>query len=70
MRRHSVGLVIPLAVLLLFVAPAFAGEAQWVEVKSPHFSVVTDGGEKRGRDWPFALSRCGRCLVHCWCRRT
>jgi len=50
MRRHSVGLVVPLAVLLLFVAPAFAGEAQWVEVKSPHFSVVTDGGEKRGRD--------------------
>lgn len=26
------------------------GEAPWVEVKSPHFSVVTDGGEKRGRD--------------------
>ena len=50
MRRHSFGLVVPLAVLLLFVAPAFAGEAQWVEVKSPHFSVVTDGGEKRGRD--------------------
>jgi tetratricopeptide (TPR) repeat protein len=30
--------------------PSFAGEAQWVEIKSPHFSVVTDGGEKRGRD--------------------
>jgi tetratricopeptide (TPR) repeat protein len=30
--------------------PAFAGEAQWVEVRSPNFSVVTDAGEKRGRD--------------------
>jgi tetratricopeptide (TPR) repeat protein len=30
--------------------PIFAGESQWVEVKSPHFSVVTDGGEKRGRE--------------------
>jgi hypothetical protein len=30
--------------------PASAGEAHWVEVHSPHFSVVTDAGEKRGRD--------------------
>jgi len=29
---------------------AFAGDAQWIEVKSPHFSVVTDAGEKRGRE--------------------
>lgn len=38
--------------LLCFGAtlPAFAGEAQWVEIHSPHFSVVTDAGEKRGRD--------------------
>ncbi|HSS99459.1 MAG TPA: tetratricopeptide repeat protein [Terriglobales bacterium] len=28
---------------------AFAGEAQWVEVRSPHFSVITDAGDKRGR---------------------
>ena len=30
--------------------PAFAGETQWVEVRSPNFSVVTDAGEKRGRE--------------------
>src|ERR1700757_1656761 len=30
--------------------PAFAGETQWVEVRSPNFSVITDAGEKRGRD--------------------
>src|SRR6202050_1879392 len=27
-----------------------AGESQWVEVRSPNFSVVTDAGEKRGRE--------------------
>jgi tetratricopeptide (TPR) repeat protein len=41
-------------VLLIFTfcgAPTvFAGEAQWVEVRSPNFSVVTDAGEKRGRE--------------------
>jgi len=28
---------------------AFAADAQWVEVRSPHFSVITDAGDKRGR---------------------
>ena len=28
----------------------FCGEPQWVEVRSPHFSVATDAGEKRGRE--------------------
>jgi Flp pilus assembly protein TadD len=28
----------------------FAAEPQWIEVKSPNFSVVTDAGEKRGRE--------------------
>src|SRR5258708_39740835 len=28
----------------------FAGEPQWIEVHSPNFSVVTDAGEKRGRE--------------------
>lgn len=32
------------------VFPAFAGPAEWVEVRSPHFSVVTDAGEKRGKE--------------------
>ena len=36
--------------VLAIVNSGWAGEAQWVEVKSPHFSVVTDAGEKRGRD--------------------
>lgn len=28
----------------------YADGAPWVEIKSPHFSVVTDAGEKRGRE--------------------
>lgn len=27
-----------------------AGEPEWVEVRSPNFSVITDAGEKRGRE--------------------
>jgi tetratricopeptide (TPR) repeat protein len=30
--------------------PSFAGDAQWVEIRSPNFSVITDAGDKRGRD--------------------
>jgi hypothetical protein len=32
------------------VPRVFAGEPQWIEVRSPNFSVVTDAGEKRGRE--------------------
>jgi Flp pilus assembly protein TadD len=40
-----------LVVVLFWSGPAvFAGEAEWVEVRSPNFSVVTDAGEKRGRE--------------------
>lgn len=39
-----------IAFLMAMVNSGWAGEAQWLEVKSPHFSVVTDAGEKRGRD--------------------
>jgi tetratricopeptide (TPR) repeat protein len=35
----------------LLAHPAFAGdEPKWVEVHSTHFSVLTDAGEKRGRE--------------------
>ncbi len=39
-----------LAIVSFVVEPVHAGEVQWVEVRSPNFSVVTDAGEKRGRD--------------------
>ena len=35
---------------IFLCSPAFAGDPQWVEVRSPNFSVITDAGEKRGRD--------------------
>jgi tetratricopeptide (TPR) repeat protein len=35
---------------LLCSALAWSAAPEWTEVKSPHFSVVTDAGEKRGRD--------------------
>jgi Flp pilus assembly protein TadD len=50
MRRHLVTLVGGWVAWLLLAGSAFAAETQWVEVKSSHFSVVTDGGEKRGRE--------------------
>ena len=35
---------------LSFSPQVSAGEPQWVEIQSPHFSVVTDAGEHRGRE--------------------
>src|SRR5580658_7032696 len=43
-------LAVSLVVTLCGAPVVFAGEPQWVEVRSPNFSVVTDAGEKRGRE--------------------
>jgi Flp pilus assembly protein TadD len=45
--------------LLLALAglPARAAEPQWVEVRSPHFTVLTDAGEKQGRDIALRFER-------------
>ena len=42
--------LIVLAVIFPAMPTLFAGEPQWIEVRSPNFSVVTDAGEKRGRE--------------------
>ncbi len=39
-----------LGCLVLGSRQSFAGDPQWVEVRSPNFSVITDAGDKRGRD--------------------
>jgi tetratricopeptide (TPR) repeat protein len=39
-----------LGCLALLSRRSLAGEQQWVEVRSPNFSVITDAGAKRGRD--------------------
>jgi len=46
----SAARLLAVVVCLGFALPAFSGEPQWVEIRSPHFSVVTDAGEKPGRD--------------------
>jgi tetratricopeptide (TPR) repeat protein len=38
------------AAVTLLSSVSYGSEARWVEVRSPHFSVVTDAGEKRGRE--------------------
>ena len=43
-------LLLALLRIVLEHSPAFGAEPQWVEVHSPHFSIVTDAGEKRGRE--------------------
>ena len=49
-RRKPLLLLVFIVVILCSALPAFAGESQWIEIQSPHFSVVTDAGEKRGRE--------------------
>jgi tetratricopeptide (TPR) repeat protein len=39
-----------LGCLVLWSRQSFAGDSQWVEIRSPNFSVITDAGDKRGRD--------------------
>lgn len=39
-----------LVVLLGVAAPAFGNDPEWLEVRSPHFSVISDAGEKRARE--------------------
>jgi len=47
MKSRHFGLLI---LIILFSGLAYAGEPQWIEVRSPHFSVVSDAGEKRARE--------------------
>src|SRR5205807_8181473 len=46
MRLHFLWLVITACTSM---APAWAQD-QWLEIKSSHFHVLTDGGERRGRE--------------------
>ena len=48
--RWFVGLYVLLAFAQIAVPAVSASDSQWIEIQSPHFSVVTDAGEKRGRE--------------------
>ncbi|HEY6349419.1 MAG TPA: tetratricopeptide repeat protein [Candidatus Angelobacter sp.] len=49
MKSRFPALLTAMVLLALAASPARADE-QWIEVQSPHFTVLTDGGEKPGRD--------------------
>jgi Tfp pilus assembly protein PilF len=49
-RSSSIFRCLAFVFVLCALSPSFAAEPQWVEVRSPNFSVVTDAGEKRARE--------------------
>jgi len=53
MTTYRLGLIsvaFSISLVLSVVPLASAGEPPWIEIQSPHFSVVTDAGERRGRE--------------------
>lgn len=48
MRRRSLCHIL-LLLVTVFSIPACAGDVQWVEVRTDHFTVITDAGEKNAR---------------------
>jgi len=49
-RTRSIALSLALLVALTFGVRLHAAEPPWLEIHSTHFTVVTDAGEKRGRE--------------------
>jgi tetratricopeptide (TPR) repeat protein len=49
-RRWLLLSVLSISTACVLSRAAFAGEPDWIEITSPHFSVVTDAGERRGRE--------------------
>ncbi len=49
---------------LLCVTPAGAAERPWVQVKTPHFTVLTNDGEKAARQWAVQLEQFRRAMQH------
>jgi len=45
------------AIVILLLSPLSEAKQNWVEVRSPHFLVITNAGEKRGRDTALHLER-------------
>ena len=48
-RTHPISYLAALAVLL-YALPTPAAEPPWLEIHSTHFTVITDAGEKKGRE--------------------
>src|SRR4051812_23501248 len=54
MRTHRI-----LLVLILLCVPSFAAD-QWIRITSPNFNVITNAGEKRGREVALRLEQMRR----------
>jgi tetratricopeptide (TPR) repeat protein len=51
LAKAAISSAIVLLATAIFSTPARAGdEPKWINIHSAHFSVITDGGEKRGRE--------------------
>lgn len=53
-------------VVALGVAPAAAAPAPWLEIKSQHFTVVTNSGEKKGRRAAWQMEQIRQTLKLLW----
>ena len=49
-REFPMARLISVVLFCLFPTVMFSADRSWVEVRSPHFSVITDTGEKQGRE--------------------
>src|SRR5580693_8731739 len=49
-HRISVGVFLAGCALLCFSLTSSAAEPPWLEIHSTHFTVITDAGEKKGRE--------------------
>jgi tetratricopeptide (TPR) repeat protein len=54
------------AAAVLAAAPAAAAPTPWLEVKSAHFTVITDAGEKDGRRAAWQFEQIRSALVQIW----
>jgi len=46
-----------MATAFLYPAPGFATEPGWLEIHSSHFTVITDAGDKKGREVAFRFEQ-------------
>jgi tetratricopeptide (TPR) repeat protein len=56
-RARSISLLALLAVMFAVPVPAEKSEPPWMEIHSSHFTVITDAGEKKGREVAFRFEQ-------------
>ena len=57
-RSHTIPLFLTLCTLILCATPSPAAEpSHWLEIHTTHFTVITDAGDKRGREVALRLEQ-------------